>query len=127
MGLWFTHIDMSENYISESIPNTLGNLKIIVFLNIEGNNVTSPGMSFLSSLANYKGLEILSFNSNPLIDGELPGVVKNLSSSLEEFYAFACNIKGCIPSEIGNFNRLINIQAEKYRLTGMIPMAIEGL
>ncbi|GMJ10096.1 hypothetical protein like AT3G47570 [Hibiscus trionum] len=122
-----TDLDMSENYISGSIPGNLGNLRNLKTLNMETNNLTSPGMDFLSSLTNCRGLEVLSFSNNPLISGKLPSLVGNLSSSLEEFYAAACDVKGGIPIEIGNLSRLIIIEIGGNELTEMIPVSIGGL
>ncbi|KAK8648362.1 hypothetical protein V6N13_129116 [Hibiscus sabdariffa] len=64
---------------------------------------------------------------NPLIDGKLPGLLGNLSGSLMEFSADGCNIRGNIPSEIGNLSSLINIMLSNNKLTGSIPTTIGGL
>ncbi|KAK8706324.1 hypothetical protein V6N13_049894 [Hibiscus sabdariffa] len=120
-------LDMSSNYFSGPVPVTLGNLRNLKFLNMELNNLTSLGMDFLSSLTNCKDLEILTFDNNPLISGELPSVVGNLSSSLQMFYGSACDIWGSIPSEISNLSRLINIQIGGNKFTGRIPTTIGGL
>ncbi|KAL4271693.1 hypothetical protein GQ457_13G004510 [Hibiscus cannabinus] len=122
-----SNLDMSVNHFSSSIPDNLGDLRNLKILNLESNNLTSSGMSFLSSLTNCKGLEILAFDSNPLISGELPGLVGNLSSSFQRFYASGCDIRGSIPSEIGNLSRLLIIELDYNKLTGTIPVSIGGL
>ncbi|KAL4272411.1 hypothetical protein GQ457_13G004560 [Hibiscus cannabinus] len=122
-----TILDMSSNYFSGSVPDNLGNLRNLLKLNLLGTNLTSLGMSFLSSLTNCKGLQFLAFNNNPLISGELPGLVGNLSGSLQQLYASGCNIRGSIPSEIGNLSGLINIQLGDNKLTGTIPTTIGAL
>ncbi|KAK5844349.1 hypothetical protein PVK06_000485 [Gossypium arboreum] len=96
-------------------------------LNLEATNLTSLGMSFLSSLTNCRGLEFLIFSKNPLVSGELPGLVGNLSGTLQRFYASAYSISGIIPSEIGNLSRLISIELVENKLTGTIPTTIGGL
>ncbi|KAK8368547.1 hypothetical protein V6Z11_A01G048700 [Gossypium hirsutum] len=122
-----TNLDVSHNYFSGSIPNNLGNLRNLKMLNLEATNLTSLGMSFLSSLTNCRGLEFLIFSKNPLVSGELPGLVGNLSGTLQRFYASACSISGIIPSEIGNLSRLISIELVENKLTGTIPTTIGGL
>ncbi|XVF18540.1 hypothetical protein REPUB_Repub11eG0031100 [Reevesia pubescens] len=177
-----TVLDIPTNSFSGSISDTLGYLTKLQILNLEFNNLTSSGMSFLSSLTscrdleilefhtnpliggeipglvgnlsssiqsfsaykcNIKGsiprmsffssltscrdLEILEFHKNPLISGEIPGLVGNLSSSIQSFSAYKCNIKGSIPSEIGNPMGLISIELDNNKLTGMIPTTIGGL
>ncbi|KAL4273559.1 hypothetical protein GQ457_13G004100 [Hibiscus cannabinus] len=120
-------LDMASNYISGSIPDTFGNLRNLKLLNLEANNLTSSGMSFLSSLTNCRGLETLGFGGNTLIGGKLPSLIGNLSGSLVVFSAYTCNIRGSIPIEIGNLSRLINIDLSRNKLTGTIPPSIGGL
>ncbi|KAE8680094.1 putative Leucine-rich repeat protein kinase family protein [Hibiscus syriacus] len=122
-----TLLDMSSNYFSGSIPDNLGNLRNLRILNLADNNLASPGMSFLYSLASCRGLEFLLFGMNPLISGKLPGLIGNLSGSLLEFSAYGCNISGSIPGEIGNLSGLINIELDGNKLTGSIPASIGGL
>ncbi|TYH29919.1 hypothetical protein ES288_A01G051800v1 [Gossypium darwinii] len=122
-----TNLDVSHNYFSGSIPNNLGNLRNLKMLNLEATNLIFLGMSFLSSLTNCRGLEFLIFSKNPLVSGELPGLVGNLSGTLQRFYASACSISGIIPSEIGNLSRLISIELVENKLTGTIPTTIGGL
>ncbi|KAK8312586.1 hypothetical protein V6Z12_D01G052600 [Gossypium hirsutum] len=122
-----THLDMSSNYFSGSIPDNLGNLRNLKILNLASNNLTSSGMSFLFSLTNCRVLENLLFDSNPFISSELPRVVGNLSSSLELFSAYSCNIRGSIPSEIGNLSHLINIVLGGNQFIGQIPTTIGAL
>ncbi|GMJ05323.1 hypothetical protein like AT3G47570 [Hibiscus trionum] len=122
-----TVLDMSDNHFSGSIPDTLGNLRNLKRLNLESNNLTSLDMSFLSSLTNCRALEVLKFDSNPLISGKLPCLLGNLSDSLQKFYAFGCNIGGSIPSELGNLSRLIHIELGHNKLIGSIPTTIGRL
>ncbi|KAB2095607.1 hypothetical protein ES319_A01G050100v1 [Gossypium barbadense] len=122
-----TLLDMSNNYFSGSIPDNLGNLRNLKLLTVENNSLTSSEMSFLFSLTNCRVLENFLFGSNPFISSELPRVVGNLSSSLELFSAYSCNIRGSIPSEIGNLSHLINIELGGNQLIGQIPTTIGGL
>ncbi|KAK8312587.1 hypothetical protein V6Z12_D01G052700, partial [Gossypium hirsutum] len=122
-----TLLDMSNNNFSGSIPDNLGNLRNLKLLTVENNSLTSPGMSFLFSLTNCRVLENLLFGSNPFISSELPRVVGNLSSSLELFSSYSCNIRGSIPSEIGNLSHLINIELGGNQFIGQIPTTIGGL
>ncbi|KAK8312557.1 hypothetical protein V6Z12_D01G050600 [Gossypium hirsutum] len=122
-----TQLDVSQNYFSGSIPDNLGNLRNLKVLDLQDNNLTSLGLSFLSSLTNCRGLEYLIFGENQLLSGQLPGLVGNLSRSLRRFDASFCNISGSIPSEIGNLSSLISIVLFDSKLTGTIPTTVGGL
>ncbi|KAK7820072.1 putative leucine-rich repeat receptor-like protein kinase, partial [Quercus suber] len=99
-----TALELGMNYISGSIPNTLGNLKHLERLNLVDNLLTRESsnleLSFLSSLTNCKNLTTIVLADNPL-NGTLPISIGNFSTSLKEFVAFDCSIKGNIPIEIG--------------------------
>ncbi|KAK8706154.1 hypothetical protein V6N13_049729 [Hibiscus sabdariffa] len=120
-----TLLDMSHNFFSGSIPGDLGNLRNLKKLNLEVNNLTSLGMGFFSSLTNSRDLEDIDFGRNPLVPGTLPGLVGNLSHSLQRFSAVRCNSRGSIPSEFGNLSSLIGIKLDENELTGIIPATLE--
>ncbi|KDO38768.1 hypothetical protein CISIN_1g0355122mg, partial [Citrus sinensis] len=65
--------DLENNSFSGFIPNTLGNLRNLERLNLGDNYLTSstPELSFLSSLSNFKSLTHIVLSNNPL-DGILP-------------------------------------------------------
>ncbi|KAL7212367.1 hypothetical protein ACSBR2_015117 [Camellia fascicularis] len=125
-------LDLGYNAFMGSIPKSLGNLRLLQFLNLQTNNLTSgsssssPELVFLTSLVNCKDLKVLSINHNPL-DGILPTTIGNLSASLEKFYAHSCGIKGNIPSEIGNISNLAFLNLQQNGLTGFIPSTIKAL
>ncbi|KAM4108678.1 hypothetical protein ACB094_03G063100 [Castanea mollissima] len=125
-----TALELGENYISGSIPNTMGNLKHLEKLNLVGNMLTRESsnleLTFLSSLTNCKNLTTIVLADNPL-NGTLPISIGNFSTSLEEFVAFHCSLKGIIPKEIGNLGKLMALHLENNELTGPIPTTIEGM
>ncbi|XP_022760886.1 receptor kinase-like protein Xa21 [Durio zibethinus] len=90
-------LELQQNSFTGFIPNTLGNLTLLEALRLSSNHLTtkSPNheWSFLSSLAHCRNLRILRIFSNPL-RGVLPTSILNLFSSLEEFNANDCKIKG---------------------------------
>ncbi|KAL1059820.1 hypothetical protein V6Z11_1Z003900 [Gossypium hirsutum] len=104
-----TRLDMSTNYFSGSIPDNLGNLRNLKFLNLENNNLTSSGMSFLFSLTNFRVLKKLLFGTNPFISGEFPRVVGNLSRGNK------------IPTTIGGLKELQSLSLDDDKLEGSIP------
>uniref|UniRef100_A0A2N9IFC8 non-specific serine/threonine protein kinase n=1 Tax=Fagus sylvatica TaxID=28930 RepID=A0A2N9IFC8_FAGSY len=125
-----TQLELGANYFSGSIPNTLGNLRHLETLNLGNNYLTRETsileLSFLSSLTNCKNLKTIVLAYNPL-NGTLPNSIGNLSTSLEEFLAFNCNIKGIIPVGIGNLSNMMALHLEDNELAGPIPSTVGGM
>ncbi|KAL7250506.1 hypothetical protein ACSBR1_012508 [Camellia fascicularis] len=125
-------LDLSYDAFTGSIPKSLGNLRLLQFLYLQVNNLTSgsssssPELSFLTSLVNCKDLKELWIDQNPL-HGILPTTIGNLSASLEKFNAYSCGVKGNIPSEIGNISNLAFLNLKQNGLTGFIPSTIKAL
>ncbi|XP_049388668.1 probable LRR receptor-like serine/threonine-protein kinase At3g47570 [Solanum stenotomum] len=122
-----TKLDLSQNKLSGLIPNSLGYLTHLRFLNLGGNNLTSDSfLSFLTSLTNCRRLTTLYLSFNPL-NGMLPVSVGNFSISLVNFYASDCNIKGKIPNEVGNLSSLLDLDLSYNNLIGSIPTSTHNL
>ena len=125
-----TELELGANYFYGSIPNTLGNLRHLEKLNLVNNYLTRESstleLRFLSSLTNCVNLTSIVVADNPL-NGTLPVLRGNFSTSLEEFVAFNCNIKGRIPREIGNLSNLMALNLEDNELTGPIPTMVGNL
>ena len=125
-----TELELGANCFYGSIPNTLGNLRHLEKLNLVNNYLTRESstleLRFLSSLTNCVNLTSIVVADNPL-NGTLPVLRGNFSTSLEEFVAFNCNIKGIIPREIGNLSNLMALNLEDNELTGPIPTMVGNL
>ncbi|KAK8651453.1 hypothetical protein V6N13_141054 [Hibiscus sabdariffa] len=121
-------LQLLNNSFSGIVPDTFGNLKDLQRFDISHNNLSSePELRFLSSLTNCKDLEVVIFDDNPLISGELPVSVGNLSASVTLFYASHCSIKGRIPREIGNLSQLFWLGLDYNGFTGTIPATLGNL
>ncbi|KAG8363733.1 hypothetical protein BUALT_Bualt19G0053000 [Buddleja alternifolia] len=126
-----TEITLRSNKFTGPIPKSLGNLSLLRVLILTGNSLTrdsssSPELSFITSLTNCKHLEYLMISDNPL-DGVLPTSIGNLSTSLQEFHAAGCKIKGDIPNGIGDLSNLMTLDLTDNDLTGDVPKTLEGL
>lgn len=129
-----TVLDLPVNKFSGSIPNSLGDLKFLEKLDLEANNFTtnttesskSSEMSFVAALASARNLKIFVVNGNPL-NGILPLSLGNFSSSLQEFRASSCNLKGYIASDVGNLSGLVTLELRDNDLIGEVPIALNKL
>ncbi|KAI5683155.1 hypothetical protein M9H77_04383 [Catharanthus roseus] len=132
-------IEINVNHFSGNLPSNLGyGLPNLQILRVDGNNLTGfdptsisdsiqlPELSFFNSLTSCKNLQYLSVSGNPL-NGVLPNTIGQLSTSLEEFLATGCGIKGSIPEGIGNLSSVVDLSLSDNELTGMIPTTIQGL
>lgn len=116
-----------NNTLTGVIPESIGNLKNLQLLLLAGNRLTSdPEMGFLTSLTKCRQLERILLSVNPL-NGTLPNSIGNLSNTLQSFDALSCNIKGGIPSQIGNLKNLYDISLKDNQLVGQIPSSVGTL
>lgn len=106
------------------VPVTLGNLRDLQLLDLSYNDLSdtfsSSEINFLSSLVNFNDLRFLGFRGNSLITGYLPASIRNLSVSLQYFFASGCKISGSIPGEIGNLTNLVILDLSRNNLVGSI-------
>ncbi|XP_013462593.2 LRR receptor-like serine/threonine-protein kinase EFR [Medicago truncatula] len=120
--------EFGANEFSGIMPNSFGDLRVLEFLGIGGNNLTlideSLEINFLTSLASCKYLKYLVLSGNSLLS-KLPKSITNLS--VEHFLADSCGINGNIPVEIGNISNLIQLSLRSNSLNGAIPSTIKGL
>ncbi|XP_027083842.1 uncharacterized protein [Coffea arabica] len=123
-------LEFSINRFNGSIPDALGHLRLLQYLILHSNNLTSDPtsmeLSFISSLTKCKNLVYLDLGPNPL-NGLLPASIGNLSATLQELYIYSSGIKGTIPSQTGNLTNLILLALQSNQLTGGIPAAFKDL
>ncbi|XP_057503586.1 probable LRR receptor-like serine/threonine-protein kinase At3g47570 isoform X1 [Actinidia eriantha] len=125
-----TILSVTTNSFSGSIPNTVGNLRFLRLFLASQNNLTressSLELSFFTSLANCRHLEILGIALNQF-NGILPASLGNLSTTLQRLEAFGCKLMGDFPSGIGNLSSLEVITLDSNELTGFLPETLGRL
>ncbi|KAJ4833563.1 hypothetical protein Tsubulata_018772, partial [Turnera subulata] len=119
---------LSSNAFSGSIPNSFGSLRNLQRLNLAHNEMTdeSSELSFLSTLANCKQLRRLVLEGNPL-NAILPISIGNLSTALQYLSVESCQLKGNIPTELGNLSNLTTLLLDNNELDGSIPDTVARL
>ncbi|CAI0628163.1 unnamed protein product, partial [Linum tenue] len=122
--LWV--LELSNNTFHGRVPDALSNLQSIQWFHIWGNRDLVVPPSFLTSLTRCAHLEVLDFSST-LFEAALPSSIGNLSSSMEQFVALNCGLKGYIPDAVGNLSNLVRLELSSNQLSGSIPRAIQRL
>ncbi|KAL8513144.1 hypothetical protein ACS0TY_019360 [Phlomoides rotata] len=125
-----TTLDLGTNRFTGIVPHSLSNLTLLKNLGLSENNLrtdaSSSELSFITSLTKCTSLTNLLINDNPL-DGIIPPSIGNFSSSLQQFEASNCKIKGTIPDGIGNLSNLIKLDLSKNNLSDIIPHTFKYL
>ncbi|XP_019166663.1 PREDICTED: receptor kinase-like protein Xa21 [Ipomoea nil] len=123
-------ISLTDNHFSGSIPNSLENLSLLQFLEMGRNklasNPSSQELSFITSLTKCRKLKTLDVGINSL-HGTLPTSIGNLSSTLQNFYAYNSGFYGTIPDEVGNLTGLDTIVMSVNDLSGAVPNTLHKL
>lgn len=107
---------LSSNDLSGSIPAELGNLANLKQLTLGANNLTGPIPSELGDLAR---LDVLQLNGNALT-GAIPPDIGNLQN-LRWLALFGNNLTGPIPSELANLTLLWELRLDDNDLSGSLP------
>ncbi|CAM0877116.1 unnamed protein product [Alopecurus aequalis] len=111
------------------IPPTTGLHGRLTAFDVGNNELESTGprdWDFLTSLTNCSNLVTLSFQLNNL-SGILPSTIANLTLDLERIIIGGNQIAGHIPTTIGRYSKLTELEFEDNLFTGIIPSSIGKL
>ena len=116
-------IALSDNQLTGSIPESIGNLTSMEFLCIRYNQQLTG--SIPESIGNLTKLTHLDLKYNQLT-GSIPESIGNLTK-LIDLSLTRNQLAGSIPESIGNLTKLIDLRIEGNQLTGSIPESIGNL
>ncbi|XP_043705586.1 probable leucine-rich repeat receptor-like protein kinase At1g35710 [Telopea speciosissima] len=115
-------LDLSHNKIIGSLPREIANLKNLNQLDLSYNLITG---SIPREIGNLKNLNQLDLSENS-VDGSIPPEIGNLKN-LNGLYLFNNMINGAIPPEIGNLKNLNQLDLSHNKIIGSIPREIGNL
>ncbi|WJZ87830.1 hypothetical protein VitviT2T_007181 [Vitis vinifera] len=116
----------SDNYLTGQVPDSLGVLKDLYWLNLEFNNLgrgMSGDLNFPYSLPNVSSLRLINLHANNF-RGVLPISIVNRSTQLQKLIIGGNKISGSIPKGIGNLISLTVFSAMRNNLTVSFPLQL---
>ncbi|KAL5991712.1 hypothetical protein ACLOJK_012622 [Asimina triloba] len=111
---------LQGNSFNGTIPESLGNLTRLNELSLNDNQLSG---SVPSSLANCRGLQTLELSGNKL-QGSIPGEIFDLPSLSKVLNLSHNSLSGPLPAEIGRLRAVNTIDISSNRLSGRIPATI---
>ncbi|GKV31117.1 hypothetical protein SLEP1_g39853 [Rubroshorea leprosula] len=115
-------IDLSGNQLSDSIPNSIGQLSKLRSIYLFGNQLSG---NIPDSIGQLSKLESIYLSGNQL-SGSIPDSIGQLSK-LESIYLSSNQLSGSIPDSIGQLSKLESIDLSGNHLSGSIPDSIRQL
>ncbi|KAJ8774416.1 hypothetical protein K2173_012722 [Erythroxylum novogranatense] len=122
------YFDIGTNKFAGRLP-TFARQQYLQLLQVSANNLGNgedDDLNFLYSLANNTVLEVLVIGDNNF-GGIMPQIVGNFSTKLWFMDFHGNQIRGIIPTEIGNLISLEFLIFEENHLTGCIPNSVGKL
>ncbi|XP_012829143.1 PREDICTED: probable LRR receptor-like serine/threonine-protein kinase At3g47570 [Erythranthe guttata] len=122
LSIHLDHIGLAHTLIHGKIPYGVGNLVGLTYLYLKNNNLEGPLPLSIGKLSN---LGILYLGENRFA-GEIPSIFGNLSL-LTNLYMQGNNFSGAIPKSIGNCSKLLGLYLSRNNLSGLIPQELMNL
>ncbi|PWA84147.1 leucine-rich repeat protein [Artemisia annua] len=115
-----THLGMSDNIFSGIIPNCLGNISPLSFLDVKSNLIEGP---FPPSICSFNNLRYLDMSNNSF-GGVIPQCFGNIMSSLEVIDLGNNFLRGTIPNVYKSCGRLEGFILNGNQLEGEVPSSL---
>ncbi|KAJ8759157.1 hypothetical protein K2173_004164 [Erythroxylum novogranatense] len=119
---------IADNKFTGNVPG-LARLRKLIVVSINENMLgygEDNDLNFLYTLTNKSNLQYVVISDNNL-GGKLPELLSNFSTELTHIGFGRNNIRGTIPTEIGNLVNLVALGSETNQLTATIPNSIGKL
>lgn len=117
-----TNLIMGGNYLSGTVPSSIGKFNKLIKLSLDGNNLTGTIDEWVRNLTS---LQHLNLEVNNLI-GTFPPSISSLTNLT---YLSLANNKftGFLPPSLGNLQRMTNFNLSHNKFQGGIPVAFGNL
>jgi hypothetical protein len=115
-------LDLSQNNLIGTIPNSIGSLTDLQQLWLFGNQLNGPVPASIGNLTNLQSLIL----SNNQLNSFIPASIGQLTN-LQQLWLFGNQLSGPIPTSIGNLTNLQQLILNNNQLGGLIPASIGNL
>ncbi|KAL8247475.1 hypothetical protein R6Q59_008691 [Mikania micrantha] len=109
-------LNVASNRFSGGLPSSIGNLPNLTLLDLSRNQLSGPLPATIGNLENLRRLDL----TNNSFSGNIPGSLGNLSLIID-LYLNSNQFNGTIPSTLGNCKRLLRLNLDQNSLSGDIP------
>lgn len=121
-------LDLSDNGLKGTLPDSIGELKGLQFLVLSNNNEPLGGRnsakalhgSIPESIGNLTELQVLDLGGSDWLTGTIPKVIGNLQK-LKTLRLYHNRLHGHIPPELGSLAHLNNLYLYNNLLRGRVP------
>ena len=120
---YLTYLDLRRNQLRGAIPSSLGNLTQLQILALHENLLSGQ---IPAALGNLTELTYLTLHENRLT-GSIPTTLGNLTNLTTELNLSRNQLTGTIPDSLGNLTKLKKLYLFDNQLTGTIPAALGNL
>jgi hypothetical protein len=117
-----TAIDLSQNGLSGTLPESLGNLSNLELLFLQDNKLIG---SIPESLGNLTNLTTLYLQLNEL-SGSIPSSLGSLTN-LVNLHLYENELSGSIPESLSTLTNLTKLHLYRNQLSGSIPASLSAL
>ncbi|KAG4210767.1 hypothetical protein ERO13_A02G066002v2 [Gossypium hirsutum] len=113
-----------QNQLSGRIPNSLGNCSSLVIIDISLNYISGEVPSSLANLVALEELLCLQLElDNNRFSGEIPATIGQMKE-LSQFFAWQNQLRGSIPTELANCEKLQHLDISHNFLTEFDPIVV---
>ena len=116
-------LNLADNMLKGTLPEELGNLTNLTYLDLRRNQLRG---SIPSALGNLTQLQILALHENQL-SGPIPAELGNLTNLTTELNLSRNQLTGTIPASLGNLTKLKKLYLYENQLRGPIPLTFRNL